>query len=1350
MKDASYEAGYRDGHLQGWLDAMAKVAAEQQRMTAPPVRPTPPVQPASRISTPVIAGTPPVPPPAVRQQPAARDLPPAKLPAHPATPAPPAETAEERKARRERRDRQNINITLYVASLLLVAAAALFVGTSLAPLFRFAGVCAVAALFYSSGLVLHRRVRRLRPAAVAFTGTGLALVPVIGLALYNFVLFHGPAVWLLTSLAGTLAYIAAALRLESRVLVYLSLTFVVSTAWSGVAVLGGALVWYFVALMGVAVLFTLVALLRPGWLPPVFIRPLATLHPLVVPAVALASTFFPLLLARLEYALILGMCGVYFGVMAAVRGAPYRLRNFYAARLALTVSGSVVVWELTGHGADALFAAAMFLAMQSTATAFGTSILAGWFPGDSAGAGRQAGQPPAPDGGTLSGAGWWRFDALLTHAAQFAVTAAFATAIAFPGTLAASRQVGGPVPLWLPVLILLLASFVLAAKLRGGAELAPFAPLGLAWFFSPGLGEWAFAVVPLLASLIWLVRALRKGAERRGLLVLNARVAATLAVPATAAALTEGTLQNHAVWFGVVAAALCQQSLSAALIRQGRNALASEATLAAFSGLGVVGVAVLASVDATRGNLLTMVAILLQLLVAFAVGLMLVRRPADPGAWRPAVGEVLPLVVSAVMVEFAFQLVSTGAGNMALVLVLAYVAGTAVTLPARLHRWSYWWLARVTGTILVLTVFGQLAQSAAVPVLAGEQIRPATVLAAALGLQLALVLGAYLLRRTPRGVTVDIGLVLAVQLVGAILAPLGEGSWQAVFVPAVAAGSAVLAGYVLRREGGAGWFAPASFVVLAYPAAGNLLLVEVLLGIFALFAAVMVPAASTALQKGWYFVAARVLTAALAVVLSYDITASPAVVSLTFAWVLAAQHALRWMLRSRLQSVPFQQAAVWITLAGQALLPLVYALRYGQAGESGGRSVLLLELALLLVSAPLARRQFAARGALYFGIYALLFGVLALGPFATFGAGPLLGYTETAAVLVLLGLLAAGGGVLWNRRNAAPGGVEHWVWLAAAVSFTGAALLVAPEAAAWVAGTAVLALAAVLFIASHVERILALYPPAAAALLTGAFMLADSVFDGLGGDWGHYLPWLAGPGLAAAVLYVLRQVQASRLVREPLRRWSLACASFLGFGTAALAGLPADSTAWCAAALLACAAGVAVLEAPAAVRRVAAEIGAVAVVAAVQRAALFRLDAAALPDPFWAAQWYVVLGALLAALRYLAGQNGPGRAYATASAVLLTLSGAGVVMSGAGGQQLWLLLLLAALLVAGLALGERLFVRWGAGGVAACILWAMREYTFALLAIVAVGLIAFAVWRLNRSAGTEAAGRLDSPARKLP
>ena len=59
------------------------------------------------------------------------------------------------------------------------------------------------------------------------------------------------------------------------------------------------------------------------------------------------------------------------------------------------------------------------------------------------------------------------------------------------------------------------------------------------------------------------------------------------------------------------------------------------------------------------------------------------------------------------------------------------------------------------------------------------------------------------------------------------------------------------------------------------------------------------------------------------------------------------------------------------------------------------------------------------------------------------------------------------------------------------------------------------------------------------------------------------------------------------------------------------------------------------------------------------------------------------------------------------------------------------LALFALLRVGGLVVGDRCRVA-GRAGAAACVLWAMRNYTFLLLAVIAVGLIAFAVWRLNR------------------
>lgn len=86
-------------------------------------------------------------------------------------------------AEKERASLKNLNTVLYMASFLLVAAAAAFVATSMPAEVRLASLIIVTIMFYGVGLVLHGKVERLRPAAVAFVGTGLAILPFVGVAL---------------------------------------------------------------------------------------------------------------------------------------------------------------------------------------------------------------------------------------------------------------------------------------------------------------------------------------------------------------------------------------------------------------------------------------------------------------------------------------------------------------------------------------------------------------------------------------------------------------------------------------------------------------------------------------------------------------------------------------------------------------------------------------------------------------------------------------------------------------------------------------------------------------------------------------------------------------------------------------------------------------------------------------------------------------------------------------------------------------------------------------------------------------------------------------------------------------
>lgn len=1339
VSSGAFAAGFRAGHLEGWRDCQSARELVAKPLLPAPGTPQPlpgpslPAPPGSPVQGEVQPGVPPAGKSSVQPRPGgSRDyhpvptagnapheqLRPQSAPQRPAHPAVPQESAAHRAARKEKRDRQNINITLYVASLLLVAAGALFVGTSLPEVLRFAGVLAITALFYAGGLVLHTRAPRLRPAAVAFAGTGLALIPVAGLALYSFLLHDAAGAWLVTSFIGTVAYVAAAVRMDSKILAYLSATFVVSTAWSGISVLGGALAWYFASLIGIAVLLALLALTRPRWMPAVFLKPLMNLHPFMVPAVAVAVTIVPLLLGKGEYAFIMFLCGAYFALMAAVSQSRFRIAQYYGARVSLTVAAAAGTWAASESLPWALLTGVALAALQSVLLASGLNVV-----------------PPA----LLGSAERQRSDALGTFGLQLLLTLLWGAATLFPAAVDPTVDV----PVWVPLVLALLTGMALAVGLGGVAEWAPVPALMLAAAFGDRAGNWTPVGLLLLVALFWVVRSLPRMEPLRPHFVLAARIAVTVAVPAVVAAVTGSGSGSVPVLSAFLLALVLQQLATAGLVRTGVPSLAPDASLAAFSLAGLPALAALAFQDETPGGTLAGAAVVLQLLTSLGIGWATAGEAAAGSAWRPSVRELLPLGMAAALAGLAFTAVSLRSGNISLALTLLYLVATALRRGRRQQRWGYWWMARGTGTLLALTGFHQLRQESGPMLLGGEDITGASLAVLVLGLQLAFPLLAEARGRAPRGVITDAAGVLVLQ--GAALAVLTASAldhqttegWQLTAVVVVMAVSAAAAGFVLRARPRAGVFAPVVLAVLLLARAGTALDVELVLGIFAGYSAVMVVTAASGTAKGGYFAAARVLT--LALVLSYDATISVTTVSVTFGLVLAAQHMIRWLMRHRLVEVPFQQGAVWMTLAAQSVLPLGYL---AADPDDGGRWVILLHVALLLVSAVLASRVFAARGAAYLTVYAAAFATLALGPLAQFNSGfsaggfldrPLLSRDGVVVVLLVLSLAATAAGVLFRRKARAD--VERWLWLAACGAFVGTALLLTPPAADWLAGAAVLVLAVALSAASHLERWPVLYVPAVAAVLAGATLEAAELLEAVPGAWGSNLPWLAGSAPAAAALYAVRWLRRGPLGTDPLRRWSLAAAAVLGLGLAALFGLRWDATSWAGAGLVAITAAVCCAEVPGAARRVAAELGLLATTAAVQRAVLFTGpgSGSAWPDWFWTLQWYVVLAALLGALRLASGNRPAVRALWSGAAGLLTLSGLGIIFGGDPGKQLWVLALMAVLLMAGLAFGERLFVWWGAAGVGLCIMWAMRQYTFALLALIATALIALAVWRLNRS-----------------
>ncbi|MFL4473275.1 hypothetical protein ACIPVK_04700 [Paeniglutamicibacter sp. MACA_103] len=261
---------------------------------------------------------------------------PVKVPA-PTRPAPPPYVPPAPVDPRVRALR-NINITLYVAALLMVASASLFIALALPAQAKVVGLGIVAFGFYFAGLVMHAQSERLRPAAAAFTATGLALIPMTGLAHYLLLSETPGASWFVTSVVGTAAFVYAAGRLQSKIIAGLSTTFLVSTAYSGGAVLNRGLIYYFLFSMLLAAAILLVGFLRPRWVTNIYVQSFTIAHRYLVPATLLAAVVSAAVLEDRDYAWLFAAAAAYYAVALFTAPAGERFWHLAAARAAAMLS----------------------------------------------------------------------------------------------------------------------------------------------------------------------------------------------------------------------------------------------------------------------------------------------------------------------------------------------------------------------------------------------------------------------------------------------------------------------------------------------------------------------------------------------------------------------------------------------------------------------------------------------------------------------------------------------------------------------------------------------------------------------------------------------------------------------------------------------------------------------------------------------------------------------------------------------------------------------------------------------------------------------------------------------------
>lgn len=290
---------------------------------------------------------------------------------------PVAVTTEPTEAERAARSLRNLNTILYMASFLLVAAGALFVAAAMPDAVKLIGVWLIIAAFYGVGVTLYQLVVRLRPAALAFIGTGLALVPFGGVALGQYTQLGAEVSWLLTSVIGIGAYLFVALRLQSQLVSYLTLAFVLSMAASSAALVDGGLVGQFVALIVIALLANIVAVLRPSWVPAVFRQPIEHTGQVVTPLVLVASLVGAPSMTLADYEIVSVVATLHYLV------AWLQQRTLYLETI-VRVLLSIVVMLFVVDVADADYAISLLVAFAIVTFQQAYSVLQATRPGRAA------------------------------------------------------------------------------------------------------------------------------------------------------------------------------------------------------------------------------------------------------------------------------------------------------------------------------------------------------------------------------------------------------------------------------------------------------------------------------------------------------------------------------------------------------------------------------------------------------------------------------------------------------------------------------------------------------------------------------------------------------------------------------------------------------------------------------------------------------------------------------------------------------------------------------------------------------------------------------------------------------
>ncbi|MDP5228088.1 MULTISPECIES: hypothetical protein [Arthrobacter] len=1233
---------------------------------------------------------------------------------------------------RSRREKRVVNLTLYVASLLMVSAGAAFLAGDAAPVAKFAGVFALSVLFLVGGHLLFARQPRVKPAAIAFVGIGLASVPLCGVAL-DLLLLHQPRLsWFLASLAGLGAFVHATVRLKSKVLGYLVIPFLLSLVVSGLAVMGTGIVWTFVALLAFSALLSWFERRAPGWCPPVLLEPLRTLDPWLAPVIMAVELFFALGFSNGEHALVMAVLLGYSLLRPADEALVWRRVYHLLGRASGTAFLTFLLLTLGLPSHQTLYVVASCLALHV--------LLITW---DSRRIERVLGWPALAEAGAI--------------AAGLALLLLANAGTGWQLRYSYSQGGFGPVRAyqaetlwsWL-VLGLSLAAAVRAAWFwRPRAEWFVLLPV-TAGCLLPAIGFKGLALVLVGVSAFWLLRP-EKDKSRARWFLAGAQLLLGLALPlgihefasdipgrpvyvvlgglAASVALALGHLLSGSPWrwglpgvlAGAVSATASVLLLPLATAVGDRQFPGSGGWIAAATATAVLGAAVLAP------------------------ALWRAARERSGGAVWAEAGYTSAVVLSA---DASLLWVASGAGARDSAWILAAAGATAQLLLAGLHR-SGSRLPFVYGTRLL----GMVAAAQGLDVLRTHApqgtflatLESPTVLVVLLALQsvfpvmrLAAVKGPDLPARAVGALAELMTLSVLAGLCGLFLYYSGTGAlgWQWTLAAAVGLAMAGAA-MILRpdaQEGAlfAGCAAALDGIVVLSGGRG-----PAGYGLAIVAGAVLVLLLSSGLRSGaasnrhLYLLASRLDTLVLLFAVLRLLHADPG-------QSLLAVLGLCWVN----QLIPerfdegsgriYARALRWTLLSVQAIAVVGYLATTYRGWQ---RWIAVIGIVSLCGASWVLCRRARDQWLMVPAVLGLLALAPVLGP-GYVSDGPFLkdpvldeaGMTVSASVLALLWLAPV---VLRSRRTTARGGSPavpgRALWFGSSAAFFVEALVFASETGrTWPAFAVLAAVAVLLLVLSHSEGLPVLYVPGVAAGVVAVYGLGLSV--DLRADI-SYLGWLlpsALLALAGAAATWRGGVPRAVVLRRNMMLSANAFAVFVGTVNA-LASRP---VVWSGTAFLLLGLLILLRQLAPAHRSQALQIGLLPVLSAAQRA--YYWGGGITVETFWLLQWYLAYAAFLAVWHL--GRKSAGHAFLFSCVFAggASLSAILALTDGDAAQQFWVLVSFAAVVVAGLLQQRPLFSWWGSAGVLAGILFMFRSYVYLGLGLTAAALIAAVLVTLLR------------------